>query len=117
MTDKILSASTRYTVAAVMILILILLLAAALTIPFTFESPSMWYKFGMEKTSLRVGKMMGLAAGVLILVQLILAARLKFLDRVFSMPALIRQHRFHAWGLPSWPWPIRCWCSTLKKSG
>ena len=99
MTDKILPTGTRYTVAAVMILILILLLAAALTIPHLFESPSMWYKFGLDKTSLRVGKMLGLASGVLIFVQLVLAARFKFLDRVFSMPALIRQHRFHAWGI------------------
>lgn len=80
-----------------MILLLISLLAAALTVPFVFESPSMWYKFGLEKTSLRVGKMLGLAAGVLILLQLPLAGRFRFLDRVFSMPGLIRQHRLHAW--------------------
>jgi predicted ferric reductase len=41
--------------------------------------------------------MFGLAAGVLILLQLPLAGRFKFLDRIFSMPGLIRQHRIHAW--------------------
>lgn len=83
--------------AAAIILLSTLLLVAALSIPFLFESPSMWYKFGIAKTSLRTGKLIGLAAGVLILLQLPLAGRLKFLDRVFSMPGLIREHRIHAW--------------------
>ncbi|WP_419659419.1 ferric reductase-like transmembrane domain-containing protein [Desulfosarcina variabilis] len=123
---KILPANIRATVAIAIILLAVLLLAAALTVPYLFESPSMWYKFGMDKTSLRVGKMLGLAAGVLILLQLPLAGRFKFLDRVFSMPGLIRQHRMHAWAIAAlalahpafvlysekkWliPWEIRYW--------
>lgn len=94
---NVLPTGIRYAAAVTIILFLILFLAAALSIPFVFESPSMWYKFGLDKTSLRVGKMLGLAAGVLIFLQLPLAGRLKFLDRIFSMPAMIRQHRIHAW--------------------
>jgi len=59
----------------------------------------MWYKFGASKISLRTGKMLGMAAGLLILLQLPLAGRLKGLDRIFSLPALIRQHRWHAWAI------------------
>ena len=59
----------------------------------------MWYKFGAAKTSLRIGKMLGMAAGLMILLQLPLAGRLKFLDRIFSLPGLIRQHRWHAWAI------------------
>jgi len=59
----------------------------------------MWYKFGAAKISLRAGKMLGMAAGLLILLQLPLAGRLKFLDRIFSLPGLIRQHRWHAWAI------------------
>ncbi len=85
--------------ATVLILSFLLVLAGALAIPFVFESPSMWYKFGMEKISLRSGKMMGMAAGLLLLVQLPLAGRLKTLDRIFSLPLLMRQHRIHAWAV------------------
>ena len=80
-----------------MVFFAILLLLGALAIPFLFESPSMWYKFGIAKTSLRTGKMIGLAAGLLVLMQLPLAGRLKALDRIFSLPGLIRQHRWHGW--------------------
>ncbi|WP_319523031.1 ferric reductase-like transmembrane domain-containing protein [uncultured Desulfosarcina sp.] len=59
----------------------------------------MWYKFGAAKISLRAGKMLGMAAGLLILLQLPLAGRLKSLDRIFSLPGLIRQHRWHAWAI------------------
>jgi len=89
----------RYMLASLIFLILLALLAGALTIPFFFESPSIWYKFGIEKNSLRAGKMLGLAGGLLILCQLPMAGRLKFLDRIFSLPALIRQHRLHAWAI------------------
>ncbi|MBR9987379.1 MAG: ferric reductase-like transmembrane domain-containing protein [Desulfosarcina sp.] len=85
--------------AAAIVALLLLTLAGVLAIPFAFESPSMWYKFGMEKTSLRAGKMLGLTAGLLIFLQLPLAGRLKPLDRIFSLPGLIRQHRMHAWAI------------------
>ena len=95
----ILPPGMRVLLATAIVALLLLTLAGALTIPFLFESPSMWYKFGIEKTSLRAGKMLGLTAGLLIFLQLPLAGRLKFLDRVFSLPGLIRQHRFHAWAI------------------
>jgi len=98
-TTTILPAGTRYLAATFCILLVLLLLAGALAIPFFFESPSMWYKFGAAKISLRVGKMLGMAAGLMILLQLPLAGRLKFLDRIFSLPGLIRQHRWHAWAI------------------
>ena len=89
----------RVLLATAIVALLLLTLAGALTIPFAFESPSMWYKFGIEKTSLRAGKMLGLTAGLLMLLQLPLAGRLKFLDRIFSLPGLMRQHRMHAWAI------------------
>jgi len=89
----------RVLLATALVALLLLTLAGALTIPFAFESPSMWYKFGIEKVSPRAGKMLGLAAGLLIFLQLPLAGRMKFLDRIFSLPGLIRQHRMHAWAI------------------
>ncbi len=95
--DLFFKAATRRLMAAGLILAMLTLLAAALAIPFYFESPSMWYKFGVAKTSLRIGKVLGLVAGLLILLQIPLAGRLKLLDRIFSLPLLMRQHRWHAW--------------------
>ena len=96
---KILPTGNRFLLIGLLFLSLLVLLAATLAIPFFFESPSMWYKFGIDKTSLRAGKMLGLTAGLLILLQLALAGRLKFLDRMFSLPGLIRQHGLHAWAI------------------
>ena len=89
----------RILSATGMVLFCLFLLTGALAIPFFYESPSMWYKFGIAKTSLRTGKLLGLTAGLLILLQLPLAGRLKVLDRIFSLPGLIRQHRRHAWAI------------------
>jgi predicted ferric reductase len=93
----ILSPGIRYLLIGFLILLMLLLTAGALAIPFLFESPSMWYKIGIDKSLLRAGKMLGIFAGLLLLLQLPLAGRLKSLDRLFSLPGLVRQHRYHAW--------------------
>jgi len=74
----------------------VLLLVGAMSVPVFFESPSMWYKFSFAKALLRTGKMVGLAAATLLLFQLLLAGRLKVLDRVFSLTGLVRSHRLNA---------------------
>lgn len=70
-----------------------------LTIPFLFESPSMFCKLGWDKTLLRAGKMVGLTAALFILLQLLLAARLKWLDCIFSLPTLYTVHRYGAYAV------------------
>jgi predicted ferric reductase len=86
----------RYTLMGTIIGAATLLLVGAMSVPFFFESPSMWYKFGSAKALLRTGKIFGLAAATLLFFQLIQAARLKVLDRVFSLPGLTRSHRLNA---------------------
>ena len=86
----------RFTLMGTIIGAATLLLVGAMSIPFFFESPSMWYKFGLAKALLRTGKMLGLAAATLLFFQLIQAARLKVLDRFFSLPGLVRSHRLNA---------------------
>ena len=78
--------------AGFLIGLILALLVAALSIPFIFESPSIQYKFGFDKTLLRTGKLMGMVAAVLLFVQLLLSARLKMLDRIFG---LLRIYAFH----------------------
>ncbi len=93
----IFSPGTRYVLIGSIFLLFLLLTASALSIPFLFESPSMWYKIGIDKSLLRTGKMVGIFAGLLVLLQVPLAGRIKLLDRLFSLPGLIRQHRYNAW--------------------
>jgi predicted ferric reductase len=90
---------TRNLLATAVILGVLILIGGALTIPFRFESSSIFYKFGMDKVALRTAKMVGLAAGVLLLLQLPLAGRIKWMDRIFSLPCLYRIHRFNAYAI------------------
>ena len=82
----IFSPGIRYFLIGSILFLMLLVMAGALSIPFLFESPSMWYKIGIDKGLLRAGKMVGIGAGLLLLLQLPLAGRLKWLDRLFSMP-------------------------------
>jgi len=76
--------------------ILILVLIFACAIPFYFESPSLFYKFGTAKVLLRAGKIFGIMAGVLLIVQLVLISRFFFLDRVFGQDRLCWFHKINA---------------------
>ena len=73
-----------------------LLLAGAASIPFVFESQSIRYKLGWDKTLLRTGKMLGMMAATLLLLQLVLSARMKLLDRIFGLNTLYIAHRVNA---------------------
>ena len=68
-------------------------MAGAISIPYYFESSSILYKFGLDKLLLRSGQVVGMVAGFLLLLQIILSARLKFLDRVFGLNYLFKFHR------------------------
>ena len=74
-------------------IITLLLIAGAASIPFYFESSSILYKFGINRQLLRFGQVVGMVAGLLLLMQIILSARLKSLDRVFGLNLLFKFHR------------------------
>jgi predicted ferric reductase len=93
------SSGTRALLGAMVILGVLLLMGGALTIPFKFESSSIYYKFGLDRIVLRTAKMVGLTAAVLMLLQLVLVGRLKWMDRIFSQPGLYRAHRFNAFAI------------------
>ncbi|MFP4533416.1 MAG: ferric reductase-like transmembrane domain-containing protein [Desulfobacterales bacterium] len=83
----------RRLLGAMVLLIGLLLLAGAASIPFVFESASILYKFGADKLMLRTGKVLGMIAGTLLLLQLVLAARFRFLDKIFAMDRLFYFHQ------------------------
>ncbi|GAB6190828.1 ferric reductase-like transmembrane domain-containing protein [Desulfocastanea catecholica] len=72
---------------------LLFVLAAALSIPFVYETQTLWYKIGRDKTMLRAAQLAGLLAAVLLFVQILVAARGQFLKRLFGVAALMRRHR------------------------
>jgi predicted ferric reductase len=88
-----LSAATRVFLGTVIILLGLLLLAGAWSIPFTFESSSILYKFGREKTYLRSGKVVGVTIALLVFYQVILASRFAVFEQVFSAKRIFFLHR------------------------
>ena len=77
------------------ILLILLIVAGAWAIPFVFESPSIYYKFGTGKTLLRSGQILGVTVAVLVFLQVLLASRVKFLDLIFSLNRIYGFHRIN----------------------
>lgn len=71
----------------------LLIIALAASIPFYFESPSLFYKTGMDKFMLRAGKISGIIAAVLMIFQLVSAGRFAQLEKYVGLGNLIRYHR------------------------
>lgn len=90
------SPQKRVLLKTTLLLILILLLGVVATVPFIYESQSLWYKFGMGKVVLRMGKIAGLFAAVLLLCQILLAIRLPVFDRIFGLDRVFFIHRINA---------------------
>ncbi len=72
---------------------LLLVMGGALSIPFVYESQTLWYKLGIDKTMLRGGQMAGLLAMTLLFVQILLAAKGKLLKKLFGVASLMQWHR------------------------
>jgi len=89
------AAATRFILGTGIALLALLLLVSGWTIPFHFESQSILYKFGMEKTFLRSGKMIGITIAMLVFFQIILASRVAMFEQVFSVKRLLFLHRIN----------------------
>ncbi len=73
--------------------VFIFVVGGALSIPFVYESQTLWYKIGVDKTLLRAGKIAGLLTAILLLVQMFLAVRGKILEELFGVRSLVSWHR------------------------
>jgi len=93
--SKVFTLKIRIALGGMCIFLVLLIIAGAWTIPFFFESSSILYKFGIEKTFLRTGKVLGVTAAVLVFFQALLVSRLKFLDRIFSLNRIVTFHRMN----------------------
>lgn len=91
-----LSTGTRTVLGVICVLAVLLLIAGAASIPFVYESQSIRYKFGMDKIFLRFGKVLGMTAGTLLLLQLSLGGRFRSLGSVFPPKGIYLTHRLCA---------------------
>jgi len=94
-TGKVLPPNVRKAGVLIVLLCLLVLIGFALTIPFLYETQSLWYKFGIDKTLLRSGKMVGLVAVIFLCLQILLAARLVFFDRLLGLDKVYVLHRYN----------------------
>ncbi len=65
----------------------------SLTIPFVFESQTLWYKMGMDKALLRAGQLVGLLALGSLIIQILLGVRGKVFEETFGIVALVAWHK------------------------
>ncbi len=71
----------------------VFVIAGALTIPFVYESQTLWYKVGVDKTFLRTGQLGGLLGLASLIVQILLGTRGAFLEETFGIRAIMAWHR------------------------
>ena len=85
----------RVLLGTMFVLLAMALLAGGWSIPFHFESFSILYKFGKLKLYLRYGKVIGITIALLLFYQVLLAARIRILEQVFSAKSLFLLHRIN----------------------
>lgn len=73
--------------------VFLLALASAIGLPFIYESQTLWYKIGLDKTMLRVGQISGMLALTLLYTQVLLAVGGPFLEKTFGLKNLMSWHR------------------------
>ncbi len=78
-----------------LLLFLLLLLGAAATIPFLWESTTLWYKFGTDRVLLQTGKIAGLCAAILLFIQTLLASRTLLFDKIFGLDKVYLYHQIN----------------------
>ncbi len=72
--------------AKLAILLSLLLLFGLLTIfPFYYQTQTLWYKFGTDRSLLIAGQLAGLYAAFLVCLQLVLIVRLPILTNIFGV--------------------------------
>lgn len=68
-------------------------LVVAVAVPFFYETQTLWYKFGMDKTLLRAGQVAGMVALTLLFWQIVLAVGGPFLAEAFGLKNIMNWHR------------------------
>lgn len=77
----------------IIIVTFLLALASAIGLPFVYESQTLWYKIGLDKTMLRAGQLSGMLALTLLFTQVLLAVGGPFLEKTFGLKNIMSWHR------------------------
>lgn len=65
------------------------------SVPFRYETETLWYKIGFDKTILRAGQLAGLLTLIQIVLQFLFVVRIKFLHHLYGTPNLVKWHRIN----------------------
>ena len=93
MPSRIPSRLQRRAFIVCFLLLSLALLSGGIAIPYLYESQTMFYKFGAEKTMLRMGKLCGILVSLLLLLQLLLTSRLTVINRFLALDSMAIQHK------------------------
>lgn len=77
------------------LLLFAVVVAGALAVPFYFETQTLWYKVGIDRTMLRAGQLAAMLALVFLFVQVTMALRSRYLEGLFGVASLLRWHRIN----------------------
>jgi len=78
---------------ALLAALILLVFAAAASIPFVYESTTLWYKFGPDRILLLAGQVIGLITLVFFGLQLLFAARFGVVDRIIGVKQVLKLHQ------------------------
>ena len=82
-----------YVKKIILVCLFFLVLGSAIGLPFVYESQTLWYKIGLDKTMLRAGQLSGMLALTLLFTQVLLAVGGPFLQKAFGLKNLMSWHR------------------------
>ncbi len=96
--NKAATRSSQFTANVYRSLIVVgiaVLLGGALTVPYYYETQTLWYKVGPDRMFLRAGQLAGLLTLVLLVLQIFAALRVKLFENLFGGAQLMRWHRIN----------------------
>lgn len=74
--------------------------SAVTLLPFTYQSQTLWYKIGFDRTLLLAAQLVGLYSALLIFLQILLVAKVPVLLRLYGIGQLQKIHRFNGAVIP-----------------
>ena len=87
------SLGTKKVYGGLILSLFVFAIAATLSVAFVYESQTLWYKAGIDKSILRTGQMAGLLALLFIFIQVLMGVRVKLLEEIFGVALVMRGHR------------------------
>lgn len=91
----------KSTILKIVLFFLMLLSFSMVTLlPFIYQSQTLWYKIGFDKTMLFAAQLVGLYSALLVFLQILLVARVPLLLRLYGVGRLQRLHRMNGTVIP-----------------